>query len=185
MQFLVRSLSKSTRPLLNSRARQSWVLSQRCHSTFSGKKSSSRNHGGSITESLSPATWPRPAEIPYQPKIANCTDLIGYVNQHVEFHAKPDGSFWAGTVITHGPPSGSGSDPNSDSVHKFWLGFSKLFLIQTQNKPKPWNWIQMVLDSHMWNQDSSNIRRGFSSYCQLSLEEKRSGSYHGTDLCGC
>ncbi|CAG7864172.1 unnamed protein product [Brassica rapa] len=122
MQFLARSLSKSTRPLLNSRARQSWVLSQQCHSTLSAKKSSSRNNGGSITEkSVSPATWPKPTEIPYQPKIANSTDLIGYVNQHVEFHAKPDGSFWAGTVITHGPPSGSGSDPNSDSAHKFWI----------------------------------------------------------------
>ncbi|KAG2304107.1 hypothetical protein Bca52824_032758 [Brassica carinata] len=112
MQCLARSLSKSTRPLLISRARQSWVLSQQCHSTLSAKKSSSRNHGGSIiTESVSPVKWPKPTEIPYQPKIANSTDLIGYVNQPVEFHAKPDGSFWAGTVITHGPPS------ENDRVH--------------------------------------------------------------------
>ncbi|KAF8104157.1 hypothetical protein N665_0177s0014 [Sinapis alba] len=108
MQFLARSLWKSTRPLLNSRATQSWVLSQQCHSTFSAKESSSRI----ITE---PVKWPKPTEIPYQPKIANCTDLIGFVNQPVEFHAKPDGSFWAGTVITHG------SDTHSDSLHKFWI----------------------------------------------------------------
>lgn len=135
MQCLARSLSKSTGPLLNSRARQSWVLSEQCHSTLSAKKSSSRNHGGSIvTESVSPAKWPKPTEIPYQPKIANSTDLIGFVNQPVEFHAKPDGSFWAGTVITHGPPSGSGSDTHSDSIHKFWLGFEQFQFNQKKNE---------------------------------------------------
>lgn len=154
MQFLARSLSKSTRPLFDSRARQSWVLSQQRHSTFSANKSKSRNHGGgSITEPVSPVNWPKPTEIPYQPKIANSTDLIGFVNQTVEFHAKPDGSFWAGTVITHGPPSSSGSDKDSDSFHKFWLGFQKLLIQPQKKKIEAFFLIQMIFNC----QDSSNI----------------------------
>ncbi|ESQ33734.1 hypothetical protein EUTSA_v10008085mg [Eutrema salsugineum] len=124
MQFLARSLSKSIRPFSNSRARQSWVLSQKCHSSFSATKSRSFTRGGSSSEeseSIKSPEWPRPTEIPYQPKIANSADLIGYVNQPIQFHAKPDGSFWAGTVITHGPPSASESESDLDSTHKFWI----------------------------------------------------------------
>ncbi|CAN8313777.1 unnamed protein product [Cochlearia groenlandica] len=121
MQFLARSLSKSIRPSLISSGRQpSWVLSQQCHSSFSATKSGAFTRGGGSkpekSASVSPETvkeWPRPTDIPYQPKIANSVDLIGYVNQPVQFHANLDGSFWAGTVITHGS--------DSDSIHKFWI----------------------------------------------------------------
>lgn len=133
MQFLARTVSKSIRPLLRSRARQAWVLSQQCHSTFSARESSSHTLGGSgaeKSESVIPAKssseWPRPTEIPYQPKISNSAELIGYVNQPIQFHAKPDGNFWAGTVITHRPPSHSESEWDSDSTRKLWLGFGIL-----------------------------------------------------------
>ncbi|XP_010478544.1 PREDICTED: protein OSB4, chloroplastic-like [Camelina sativa] len=110
MQFLARSLSKSIRPsLISTATRQSWVLSQRCHSTFS-TGSSSRTRG---------AEWPRPAEVPYQPKIANSIDLIGYVHQPVQCDSTTDGKFWAGTVISHQPSSDSKSD--SDSSTNFWI----------------------------------------------------------------
>ncbi|CAA7061323.1 unnamed protein product [Microthlaspi erraticum] len=124
MQFLARTVSKSIRPLLSSRTRPAWVLSQRCHSTFPA----SLTDGGSRAEksesaipAKSSSEWPRPTEIPYQPKIANSAELIGYVNQPIQFHAKPDGNFWAGTVITHRHPSDYESEWDSDSTHKFWV----------------------------------------------------------------
>lgn len=122
MQFLARSLSKSIRPSLNSTAKKSWVLSQHCHSTSYAKNSSS-TLGGSRAEKSS-EEWPRPTEVPYQPKIANSIDLIGYVHQPVQFDSTIDGNFWAGTVISHEPSSDSKSE--SDSSSNFWLVFATL-----------------------------------------------------------
>ncbi|XP_020870883.1 protein OSB4, chloroplastic isoform X2 [Arabidopsis lyrata subsp. lyrata] len=76
MQFLARSLSKSIRPSLNSASKQSWVLSHQYLSTFSAE-SSSRTRGGGSRAEKSTEEWPRPTEVPYQPKIANSIDLIG------------------------------------------------------------------------------------------------------------
>lgn len=114
MQFLARSLSNSIRSSLNSRARQqSWVLSQRFHSTSSATKSSF-TQSESVTPKKS-SEWPRPTKIPYQPKIANSIDLVGYVTQTVQFKANHDGSFYAGTVISNGPSS----DSDTESDQKF------------------------------------------------------------------
>lgn len=125
MQFLARSLSKSIRPSLNSTARQSWVLSHQYLSTFSAE-SSSRTRGGGSRAEKSTEEWPRPTEVPYQPKIANSIDLIGYVHQPVQFDSTLDGKFWAGTVISHEPSSDSKSV--SDSSSNFWLVFEILLL---------------------------------------------------------
>ncbi|KAL1205009.1 Protein OSB4 [Cardamine amara subsp. amara] len=122
MQYLARSLLKSIRPSLNSTGRKSWVLlSQQFQSTSSTKSSPARGGGSRAanSESLTPNELPRPTEIPYQPKIANSIDLIGYVHQPVQFDATNDGQFWAGTVISHGPSSES--EPESDSSSNFWI----------------------------------------------------------------
>ncbi|EOA38088.1 hypothetical protein CARUB_v10009555mg [Capsella rubella] len=118
MQFLARSLLKSIRPSLNSTTIQSWVLSQKLHTTFSAE-SSSRTHGGGSGAENSSEEWPRPTEVPYQPKIANSVDLIGYVHQQVESNSSTDGKFWARTVISHEPSSDSKSE--SDSSSNFWI----------------------------------------------------------------
>ncbi|CAE5958951.1 unnamed protein product [Arabidopsis arenosa] len=118
MQFLARSLAKSIRPSLNSTARQSWVLSHQYLSNFSAE-SSSRTRGGGSRAEKSSEEWPRPTEVPYQPKIANSIDLIGYVHQPVQFDSTLDGKFWAGTVISHEPSSDSKSE--SDSSSNFWI----------------------------------------------------------------
>lgn len=44
--------------------------------------------------------WPRPSEIPWQAKVANSVNLIGYLQIPVQFEASQDGKYWAGTVIT-------------------------------------------------------------------------------------
>ncbi|KAL2502783.1 Protein OSB3 [Forsythia ovata] len=46
------------------------------------------------------AVWPRPTEIPYQAKVANSVNLIGYVKSPVRFESTPDGKHWAVTVIS-------------------------------------------------------------------------------------
>ncbi|KAJ4702809.1 Protein OSB2, chloroplastic-like protein [Melia azedarach] len=43
--------------------------------------------------------WPRPSEIPFQAKVANSVNLIGYVDAPIQFKTSPDGKDWAGTVI--------------------------------------------------------------------------------------
>ncbi|VVA93164.1 unnamed protein product [Arabis nemorensis] len=116
MQFLARSLSNSIRSSLNSRARQqSWVLSQRFHSTSSVKSSFTQSE--SVIPEKSSEAWPRPTKIPYQPKIANSIDLVGYVKLPVQFQANHDGSFYAGTVISNGPSS----DSDTESDPKFLI----------------------------------------------------------------
>jgi len=123
MQFLARSISKSIRPSLNSTAKQSWVLSSQQFLSTSSTESSSRTRGGGggNRAEKSSEEWPRPTEVPYQPKIANSIDLIGYVHQPVQFDSTLDGKFWAGTVISHEPSSDSKSE--SDSSSNFWLVF--------------------------------------------------------------
>ncbi|CAH2078482.1 unnamed protein product [Thlaspi arvense] len=56
----------------------------------------------------------RPDEIAYQTKMANWVNLIGFVDQPVQFEASSDGKFWAGTVISQR----SGSDSSA-----FWYFF--------------------------------------------------------------
>ncbi|CAN8325346.1 unnamed protein product [Cochlearia groenlandica] len=54
----------------------------------------------------------RPKEIAYDKEVANWVNLIGFVDQPVQFESSSDGKFWAGTVISQR----SGSDPSS-----FWI----------------------------------------------------------------
>lgn len=53
----------------------------------------------------------RPNEIAYESEVANWVNLIGFVDQPVQFEASSDGTFWAGTVISQR----SGSDSSA-----FW-----------------------------------------------------------------
>lgn len=46
------------------------------------------------------ADFPRPSEVPFQPKVANCVRLIGHVRTPLQVHTTPDGTFWASTVLT-------------------------------------------------------------------------------------
>ena len=60
--------------------------------------------------------WARPSEIPFQAKIANSVNVIGYVHVPVQFESSPDGKCWAGTVLTQthqisSPPSSPDSPP--------------------------------------------------------------------------
>lgn len=60
--------------------------------------------------------WARPSEIPFQAKIVNSVNVIGYVHVPVQFEASPDGKCWAGTVLTQthqisSPPSSPDSPP--------------------------------------------------------------------------
>ncbi|ESQ55363.1 hypothetical protein EUTSA_v10025547mg [Eutrema salsugineum] len=54
----------------------------------------------------------RPNEIAYQSEVANWVNLVGFVDQPVQFEASSDGKFWAGTVISQR----SGSDSSA-----FWI----------------------------------------------------------------
>ncbi|KAI4375552.1 hypothetical protein MLD38_013408 [Melastoma candidum] len=56
---------------------------------------------------------PRPAEIPFQSKVANSVTLIGRVDMPVQFEAASDGKFWAATVISRQAPGG-GTRSSSD-----------------------------------------------------------------------
>lgn len=55
----------------------------------------------------------RPNEIAYEKEAANWVNLIGFVDQPVQFEASPDGKFWAGTVISQRSAS--------DSSTAFWI----------------------------------------------------------------
>lgn len=49
----------------------------------------------------------RPNEVAYEKEAANWVNLIGFVDQPVQFEASSDGKFWAGTVISQRSASGS------------------------------------------------------------------------------
>ncbi|KAI3474014.1 hypothetical protein Pfo_028802 [Paulownia fortunei] len=63
------------------------------------------------TEALT-TVWPKPREIPYQEKVANFVNLIGYVQIPVRFEAASDGKHFATAVIS----LGDGAERNSLSV---------------------------------------------------------------------
>ncbi|KAH0853449.1 hypothetical protein HID58_093224 [Brassica napus] len=56
----------------------------------------------------------RPNEIAYEKEAANWVNLIGFVDQPVQFEASSDGKFWAGTVI---------SQRSSSDSSAFWYYF--------------------------------------------------------------
>lgn len=58
-------------------------------------------------EVVADSEWARPSEIPFQAKVANSVNLIGYVHIPVQFEASRDGKYWAGTVITQNQASNS------------------------------------------------------------------------------
>ncbi|KAI3474675.1 hypothetical protein Pfo_029860 [Paulownia fortunei] len=60
------------------------------------------------TEALT-TVWPKPREIPYQEKVANFVNLIGYVQIPVRFEAASDGKHFATAVIS----LGDGAERNS------------------------------------------------------------------------
>ncbi|XP_071724548.1 protein OSB4, chloroplastic-like [Rutidosis leptorrhynchoides] len=49
----------------------------------------------------------RPTEIPYQAKVANSVNLIGYVQMPIKSEIADDGKFWAGTIISQDATSDS------------------------------------------------------------------------------
>ncbi|KAF3959023.1 hypothetical protein CMV_016120 [Castanea mollissima] len=83
----------------------------------SKSKSESTAEVEAATATAASSEWARPSEIPFQAKIANSVNVIGYVHVPVQFEASPDGKCWAGTVLaqTHqisSPPS----SPDSPSL---------------------------------------------------------------------
>ncbi|KAK9999866.1 hypothetical protein SO802_019469 [Lithocarpus litseifolius] len=91
-------------------------------SSSSSSKSKSKSTAEAEAEAEAAAAaaasseWARPSEIPFQAKIANSVNVIGYVHVPVQFEASPDGKCWAGTVLTQthqisSPPSSPGSPP--------------------------------------------------------------------------
>ncbi|XP_059305751.1 protein OSB2, chloroplastic [Lycium ferocissimum] len=61
-----------------------------------------------IDEAANVSSWPKPSEIPYQAKVANLVNLVGFVQTPVKFEASNDGKYSAGTVVAH-----ESSDDNS------------------------------------------------------------------------
>lgn len=59
----------------------------------------------STRKSDSKLQWPKPTEVPFQPKLANAINLIGKVNAPIQFETSSDGNPWAATVITRQEPS--------------------------------------------------------------------------------
>ncbi|XP_012574795.1 protein OSB2, chloroplastic-like isoform X2 [Cicer arietinum] len=57
-----------------------------------------RHYSSSTRKSKS--KFPKPTEIPFQPKLANSVNLIGTVHKPVHIQTSPDGNLFASTVIT-------------------------------------------------------------------------------------
>ncbi|XP_050369797.1 LOW QUALITY PROTEIN: protein OSB4, chloroplastic-like [Argentina anserina] len=45
-------------------------------------------------------TFPRPSQVPFQPKVANSVRLTGHVTSPLTAHTAPDGAFFASTVLS-------------------------------------------------------------------------------------
>ncbi|ESQ39565.1 hypothetical protein EUTSA_v10000889mg [Eutrema salsugineum] len=78
-----------------------WLLSRRIRS-FTATISSEEIDGGGIEPWAKPPEkkLARPEMIEYKPESSNWVNLIGFVDQPVQFGSCPDGNSWAGTVIS-------------------------------------------------------------------------------------
>ncbi|CAH8275978.1 unnamed protein product [Arabidopsis lyrata] len=85
-------------------------------STGNGVKKQRAKPPKKTPEALTPVKTPeiapvtatkRPNEIAYETEVANWVNLIGFVDQPVQFEASSDGKFWAGTVISQRSASDS------------------------------------------------------------------------------
>ncbi|XP_058113681.1 protein OSB2, chloroplastic-like isoform X2 [Magnolia sinica] len=54
----------------------------------------------SVAPPQQPFNWSRPAEVPWQPKVANSVHLMGSVGIPVQLDISPDGRYWAVSVLT-------------------------------------------------------------------------------------
>ncbi|XP_057992185.1 protein OSB2, chloroplastic isoform X3 [Hevea brasiliensis] len=107
MNSLCRALGQSTRRT------RSCSLQFLLHSSYSISSSSSNSFATNAKPSTvsqlksrplpSSSDWPRPREIPFQAKVANSVNLVGYVSQPIQFQASPHSQNWAATVITQNP----------------------------------------------------------------------------------
>ncbi|XP_045790339.1 protein OSB2, chloroplastic-like [Trifolium pratense] len=60
----------------------------------------SNTHYSTTTTRKSKSKFPKPTEVPFQPKLANSVNLIGTVTKPIHFDTSPDGNPFAATVIT-------------------------------------------------------------------------------------
>ncbi|KAJ8760515.1 hypothetical protein K2173_015182 [Erythroxylum novogranatense] len=83
------------------------LLQSSSYATSSAKNPMPTTNPSSSSSLLSSSSspWPRPKEIPFQAKVANSVNLIGYLNTPVQFQASSDGKDWAATVLTLDQPS--------------------------------------------------------------------------------
>ncbi|KAL8039488.1 hypothetical protein ABFX02_10G040300 [Erythranthe guttata] len=58
------------------------------------------------TEAAAISVWPEPRKMPYQAKVANFVNLIGYVEIPVQFDSDSDGKHFATTIISVGNGGG-------------------------------------------------------------------------------
>ncbi|VVB07955.1 unnamed protein product [Arabis nemorensis] len=99
---------------------QKWVISQQirlCTVAVSGKiNGGGRNPGAKATvlppDVAAEKELARPKVIEYQREIANWVNLIGFVDQSIQFESHSDGKFWAGTVI---------SQRSASKSSNFWI----------------------------------------------------------------
>lgn len=108
---LCRALAQSTRRT-RSRSLQFLLRSSYSISTSSSNSFATDAKQSTISHRKSPplpsfSDCPRPREIPFQAKVANSVNLVGYIGQPIQFQISPDSKNWAATVITQKPSSDS------------------------------------------------------------------------------
>ncbi|KAI3447616.1 hypothetical protein Pfo_004281 [Paulownia fortunei] len=90
---------------LNFYSTKTTHISQRTQRSTNPRTQESSESSSSFSQRTKKQTgelivWPKPREIPYQAKVANFLNLIGYVKTPVQFGAASNGKHFAATVIS-------------------------------------------------------------------------------------
>lgn len=98
-----RALAKIVSPTRTWKSYATLFLQSHYTTTTSTATSKSKSKSKPESE-VEVVNWEKPSEIPFQAKIANSVNVMGYVHIPVQFKSSPDGKCWAGTVITQAHP---------------------------------------------------------------------------------
>ncbi|KAL8128518.1 hypothetical protein V2J09_017673 [Rumex salicifolius] len=76
-----------------------------CSSSFKWRGRMCLSSSSSSSAAAAASEPQRPAEIPFQPKVANSLNFIGVVQSPLQFLASLDGNYWAATILSQPHPS--------------------------------------------------------------------------------
>lgn len=103
----------------NTRASSAHLRGPKVSAEPASSEKTGENKGDSLQAPVKPAEdapeLPKPSQIPWQTKVANSVNLIGYLGAPMQLGVSPDGAYTAVSILIH---------KKTHDLPQFWLDMS-------------------------------------------------------------